>query len=526
MPVNMATNPAGTVTTRQLPAQQPFVGMDVPHPDLAAETEAESLRRVERDIENAARNTTGGLQYNLYGQLTSYAGQTSNAQQYPNGRQDMLGAQGNYARPDAAGGTQYQPSEMQQNSSSQPQAMAQTPQQVGPYRDPRFSSEPSTLGQNLEEQPLAVGEVPTNQDVSTVSQLARQLEVDPVAVINFLRDHKVTVGGAVRAAGLYLVGPDSDVASLLEAAGGVSLWANKNAVTVVSTAIDSETGTSRTERRLVSLADGGGASYIVSPYDDVRVNQVFTDIGIGSVTIQGQVRHSGKYQIVRGDHLSDVLIRAGGLTDSAFPYGTVFLRRSAAARERDAYQREAKEIEDQLLVAMSRRDPTAKLPADAYTALQSYVSQIRMQKALGRVTIVADPAVLAANPGMDPLLEPDDVIYVPQRPYSVSILGEVLQPGSIPFGPNMSAADYIDRAGGYSQFARESDTILVLPDGSARRVESSWLDFGGDEIPPGSTIYVARDISGFDLHQIAIESLTIFSQLATTAATLAILARQ
>jgi hypothetical protein len=35
---------------------------------------------------------------------------------------------------------------------------------------------------------------------------------------------------------------------------------------------------------------------------------------------------------------------------------------------------------------------------------------------------------------------------------------------------------------------------------------------------PGSTIYVARDISGIDLHQIIINTTQIFSQLVVTAA--------
>ena len=58
----------------------------------------------------------------------------------------------------------------------------------------------------------------------------------------------------------------------------------------------------------------------------------------------------------------------------------------------------------------------------------------------------------------------------------------------------------------------------VLSDRSACRVETSWLDFGGESIPPGSTIYVARDISGIDLHQIIINTTQIFSQLVVTAA--------
>ena len=140
--------------------------------------------------------------------------------------------------------------------------------------------------------------------------------------------------------------------------------------------------------------------------------------------------------------------------------------------------------------------------------------------------VTADLKALADNPARDPLLEPGDVVFVPPKPYSVAVLGEVLQPGNIPFTKDMSAGDYIERAGGYSRFADEDETILVLPDGSARRVDNSWLSFGSDHIPPGSTIFVARDISGVDLHQIIIDTTQILSQLAVSAASLAVLSTQ
>ncbi len=383
-----------------------------------------------------------------------------------------------------------------------------------------------TTTPNLEESSAEPGQTSTNREVTRVNDLASQLQIDPLILVNFLQDHSVNVDGAVRGPGLYLVGPSTDIQSLLLAAGGMARWADKSAIEVISTKVDSDTGTAQTERKTVSLAGGADASYIVSPRDEVRINNVYTDVDVGSVTVQGELRHVGTYQIVRGEHLSDLLIRAGGLTESAYPYGTVFLRRSAAAREQGAFRREAGEIEDQLMIAMGRRDPNSKLSPDAFTALQGYVNELKNQKALGRVAITADPALLAANPAIDPLLEAGDVIFVPQRPYSVSILGEVLQPGSVPFMPDMSASDYIDRVGGYSQFADKSETFIVLPDGSARHVERSWLDFGGDEIPPGSTIYVSRDISGLDLRQIIIDTTQIFSQLAVTAASLAVLAKQ
>jgi len=394
----------------------------------------------------------------------------------------------------------------------------------GPQQQNQLRQQPYAA--NLEDEPVVAGQAPSNREITRLSQLATQLHIDPLVLVNFLQDHSVSVDGAVRGGGLYFVGPDASLQSLLMAAGGLETWADKSAIEVISTSVDANTGAAQTGRKTVSLADAAGADYLVSPHDGVRVNRVFTDVDVGSVTVQGQVRHIGTYQIVRGEHLSDLLLRAGGLTDSAYPYGTLFLRRSVAEREQDAFRREASEIEDQLLLAMSRRDPTSKLSPDAFMAMQSYVSELRNQRALGRVTIVADPTLLAAHPGMDPLLEPGDVVYVPQRPYAVSVLGQVLQPGSVPFRQNMSASDYLEQAGGVSQFADKSEIFLVLPDGSARRVETSWLDFGGDEIPPGSTIFVARDISGIDLHQIIVDTTQIFAQLATSAAALAVLSKQ
>lgn len=367
---------------------------------------------------------------------------------------------------------------------------------------------------------------PLTKDVKRVADLAKQLKVDPLVLINFLDDRTLNVDGAVQGPGLYLVGPDADIRSVLAAAGGLMRMADKGTVEVISTTLDPVAGTSRTERRRLSLADAADVAFIVSPRDEVRVGQVYTMATSGSVMVQGQVKNAGTYRIVRGEHLSELLLRAGGLTETAYPYGTVFLRRSVAQREQETFRRQAQEIENQLLLAMSRRDPNAKLSPDAFSAMQSYIAQIKSQKGLGRIVVTADPAALAANPASDPLLEPNDVVFVPQKPYSVAVLGEVLQPGNIPFSRKMSADDYIERAGGYSRFADEGETILVLPDGSAQRIEHSWFNFNGDTIPPGSTIFVARDISGIDLHQIIIDTTQIMSQLAVSAASLAVLSTQ
>jgi hypothetical protein len=78
-------------------------------------------------------------------------------------------------------------------------------------------------------------------------------------------------------------------------------------------------------------------------------------------------------------------------------------------------------------------------------------------------------------------------------------------------------------AGGYGQFADESLAFVVFPDGTARQIGSSWLNFDNPDIPPGSTIVVPRDMEPIDLRQTILDITGILSQLAISAASLSVI---
>ena len=153
-----------------------------------------------------------------------------------------------------------------------------------------------------------------------------------------------------------------------------------------------------------------------------------------------------------------ILDCAGGLTNTAYPYGTVFLRKSAASAEHDGYIRAANEIENSLVNAMTRIG-NDKIDPSAFASLQSFVNELRNQKAVGRISIAADPSVLAARPELDPLLEAGDMVYIPQRPSTISVLGQVSQPGSFPYRANLSPEDYVRMAGGYAAVEGGTDPV-------------------------------------------------------------------
>ena len=381
------------------------------------------------------------------------------------------------------------------------------------------------MAPNYQDQPVNPGDFASNREARTFGELTRQLNVDPLVLVNFLIDHRARLDGAVRGPGPYFVGPDVSLNDLVQAAGGTVSWADESGVELLSTVVDNNSGRAASQRQTLPLRQGTLASYVVRPRDQLHFNKVFTDTGVGSVSVQGEVRFGGNYPITRGEHLSDLLMRVGGLTGTAYPAGTVFLRKSAAQVEEQGYKRSADEIQSQLLAGMARIG-NDKITGEGYTAIQGFITQLRSQKGLGRIAIAADPSVLAANPQLDPLLEAGDVVFIPQRPSTVTVLGEVMQPGSYSYQPGMTVADYVKKAGGYAQFSNEDLTFIVQPDGEARRMETSWLGFDATRLPPGSSIVVPRDLAPLTTRQIILDVTGIMSSLAVTIASLAILAKQ
>jgi protein involved in polysaccharide export with SLBB domain len=243
--------------------------------------------------------------------------------------------------------------------------------------------------------------------------------------------------------------------------------------------------------------------------------------------------------VKRGERLSSVLARAGGLTEEAYAPGAIFTRRTAAIAESEANQREAKELQVALAAAAQRGSFTSNISgasvagaagaagSNSSDVVNNLIAELRAAPALGRITVTADPAVLQVRPEQDIAMEGGDTLYIPKRPSTVTVTGEVLNTGSFAYRNDLTVKDYVAMAGGTRETADEDRTFVVLPDGSARPVEESWLSFNAANIiPPGSTIVVPVAVAPFNfLSTISnIAAVTqIASQLAITAVSLKLL---
>lgn len=342
-------------------------------------------------------------------------------------------------------------------------------------------------------------------------------------LLAFLLEHSVVLSGEVRRPGIFPVTEGTRLSGLLSAAGGLSVEADVRQIEVSSSG---RTDTDSAERRTYDLTNAGTAQVTVGPGDTVRVNSTVSAQDLGPVIVEGEVRRPGIYNIRRGERLSEIITRAGGLTEQAFSKGTVFTREAARLEEQKAFGRLADQLQMSLasnLLVVGAQD--GGNVGELSLAAQQLVTQLRETTAVGRVMIEADPTVLAVEPSLDTILEPDDRVFVPKRPNWISVSGAVLNPGTVQFAPGSNPRDYIKMVGGYTDAADEGRVFVVYPDGRAQPVQTAFWNFQSVQLIPGSSVVVPMDATPFRFLPIAREVTSIMSQLSLAAASLSVISR-
>jgi protein involved in polysaccharide export with SLBB domain len=357
-----------------------------------------------------------------------------------------------------------------------------------------------------------------------------QAFVDYPALLPFLLDQSVLLAGEVRLPGLYPVIEDTGLDMVLAAGGGTADTADLSAVEFAREPLEGA-GAIPLTRVQLDLRSRNFAAVRLSPRDAVRVPRGFGDRDTGPVTLVGEFLRPGTYDIRRGERLSELLARAGGLTAQAYPYGAVFTRESVRQRQQEGFQRTARELETSLIqvaagqaVAGSRAGGTDL--GGAINAGQALANTLREARAAGRMVVEANPVVLAARPELDVLLEPGDLIVIPKRPNEVTVVGAVLNPGSLQFATGWRAAQYVRAAGGEQRFADASRAFVVLPNGQSVPAGLGSWQAGGPPIPPGSLVVVPQDPSPYETWGFIRDLTSVLGQLSISSAALAVITRQ
>ena len=225
------------------------------------------------------------------------------------------------------------------------------------------------------------------------------------------------------------------------------------------------------------------------------------------VEVRGEVNVPGIYEVAPGDTLDQVIVRAGGLTPSAYLYGATFTRESTRQQQQanlEVVKRRLQADVSNQSAELAQNTKNALTGATDAAAIQLQLQEkkraldsISQLKASGRIALELNPR----RPELpDILLEDGDVLTVPVRPSFVAVYGAVYAETSFLHAPGKPVSEYIDQAGPTANALLEG-ALVIRADGSvfANRAQRSWAGLGNGRfmastLEPGDAIFVPEEI--------------------------------
>jgi protein involved in polysaccharide export with SLBB domain len=218
-----------------------------------------------------------------------------------------------------------------------------------------------------------------------------------------------------------------------------------------------------------------------------------------SVTLTGEVTHPGTYGIKPGEHLSSVLLRAGGFLPTAHPAAAVFERNEVLEFQQKTRKELISRIRQQASNVNVAFTATAQEQADlskaAFDQQQHVLAALEAAPVSGRMVVHVPRDLQKFVGSVDDIeLRADDTLFIPKLPEFVVVSGQVYNSNALTFEPGKTVSWYVDRAGGPTKLADKGAIFVIRSDGSVisgrgsgwwgRNVESMRVEPGDSVIVP------------------------------------------
>ena len=268
----------------------------------------------------------------------------------------------------------------------------------------------------------------------------------------------LTIHGEVHYPGVYVYADNETLEDLVLQAGGLKDKASTVKVDVSRRIVNPKalsTDSLISHTFTFALKDGfvidGTSGFTLLPFDEVYVRKSPGYSEQQNVEVVGNVMFAGTYTLsTKNERLSDVIKKAGGLTDLAYVKGAR-LERRITPDER---------LRMNTLLKMAERQNSKKdsLDTKKLNIGDTYFVGIELDKAL-------------KEPGGDAdiVLREHDRIIVPEFNGTVKISGEVMYPNTVSFEKNKSVRWYINQAGGWGNRAKRNHTYIIYMNGTVAK---------------------------------------------------------
>ena len=339
-------------------------------------------------------------------------------------------------------------------------------------------------------------------------------EYDIVRVLSiddFDDEFFVSVLGAVRADGEFDFGIGMTLQDVLLQAGGLTQQAEGSRVEV-SRIMNYDISSNKLKpRRTVIKKIKIGEDLVLSleaqeftlqPFDQVFVRENPDFEAARNIVLGGEVKYPGTYALLSKDEkISSVIKRAGGLTNYAYMDGVKMYRKFEVIAEEE--EEEEMNISDELKETILSNPELAIIYANDLREdeanQQSVFGNEDKEYAYDMVYLNLEKAMSSNNSKHNLVLIERDSIVVPKTMDVVHITGELMNlEGTSISAPHFSrkrANYYVNNfAGGFTKENRKSNTVVVYPNGIAKKSMNFGLFSISPRIKKGSTIIVSNKI--------------------------------
>lgn len=281
---------------------------------------------------------------------------------------------------------------------------------------------------------------------------------------------KMSIYGEVMSPGEFDFSENTTIGDLITMAGGLNDVASLQKVEVarrITSDSDNSDGKQIAKVYIFNLDNNlnvvGNESFTLEPYDKVTVHRSPNHKPLTNVYITGEVMYEGIYTLSsKNDKLSELVKKAGGVTNSAFVKGAKLVRRYS--------EQEMNDRKRLLEVAMNK--------ADSIAAFRE------MQKTSYMVGVDLTEAIENPNTDADIPLEEGDSIFVPSISNVVKISGEVLAPNTVVYRKNKHSKYYLNQAGGVSENGKKKKAYILYASGQVNTMKKGKIEPGCEIIVP------------------------------------------
>jgi polysaccharide export outer membrane protein len=310
----------------------------------------------------------------------------------------------------------------------------------------------------------------------------------------------VDIRGAVKFPGIYPLFENADIQTLINIAGGLkeASYLDKAELSRIKLIDDVQR---IIYQQIDVTAVMKGAEHANIKLESKDVVHIFTKPEWREsykVTLSGELRFPGIYSFNRGETLYDVIQRAGGVTEYAYPQGAVFSRESLRKIEERQLAFLHRQLREEVAsLAFRRQSSSNPVQSNAQSAMET-VEQLGIAEAVGRMSINLGE-ILLQDKAQDINLENMDFLHVPPLRKVISVIGHVQFPIAHIFEENKSIDDYLELSGGPKKQADTGRLYVLRANGSVFVPNQSfWFSRNDQPLEPGDTIVMPMDTDYLD----------------------------